>query len=215
MAGAMVSFFAARTIASSGLMNANPVLTILCCSSWRVRVDRDRDPPGTRRLSPLRIGAPPGAPDHRDRGVVVPAELLPRLLRAPRTGVSDVPARLDKTVDGARVAGPQYPNCSRSLVGVVSVVFLTWFVRSTKLGRSMRAVAEDREIAALMGIDVDRVIVWTFAVGGIFAGVAAVLLRHSSSPCSPRWGSSSGSRRSLRQWSAGSAVSRAPRSAGS
>ena len=39
----------------------------------------------------------------------------------------------------------------------------------------MRAVAEDREIAELMGIDVDRTIVTTFVIGGIFAGVAGVL----------------------------------------
>ena len=39
----------------------------------------------------------------------------------------------------------------------------------------MRAVAEDREIASLMGIDVDRVIVLTFAIGGGLAGVAGVL----------------------------------------
>ena len=39
----------------------------------------------------------------------------------------------------------------------------------------MRAVAQDREIASLMGIDVDRVIVTTFAIGGMLAGVAGVL----------------------------------------
>jgi branched-chain amino acid transport system permease protein len=36
-------------------------------------------------------------------------------------------------------------------------------------------VAEDREIAGLMGIDVDRVIVTTFAIGGLLAGVAGIL----------------------------------------
>ena len=35
----------------------------------------------------------------------------------------------------------------------------------------MRAVAQDKEIASLMGIDVDRVIVVTFAIGGVLAGV--------------------------------------------
>jgi branched-chain amino acid transport system permease protein len=39
----------------------------------------------------------------------------------------------------------------------------------------MRAVAEDKEIAALMGIDVDRTIVTVFAVGGAMAGVAALM----------------------------------------
>jgi branched-chain amino acid transport system permease protein len=43
------------------------------------------------------------------------------------------------------------------------------------MGKAMRAVAEDKEIAALMGIDVDRVIVITFAMGAAAAGVAGVL----------------------------------------
>jgi branched-chain amino acid transport system permease protein len=61
------------------------------------------------------------------------------------------------------------------VVTVVAIVFLQWFVSRTKTGKSMRAVAEDKEIASLMGIDVDRVIVVTFAIGGLLAGVAAVL----------------------------------------
>ena len=39
----------------------------------------------------------------------------------------------------------------------------------------MRAVAQDREIASLMGIDVDRVVVVTFVIGGMLAGIAGVL----------------------------------------
>ena len=39
----------------------------------------------------------------------------------------------------------------------------------------MRAVSEDKEVAALMGINVDRVIVTTFAIGGLLAGAAGVL----------------------------------------
>ena len=39
----------------------------------------------------------------------------------------------------------------------------------------MRAVAEDQEIASLMGIDVDRIVVTTFVIGGILAGIAGVL----------------------------------------
>jgi branched-chain amino acid transport system permease protein len=52
---------------------------------------------------------------------------------------------------------------------------LYWFVERTRTGKSMRAVSEDKEIAALMGIDVNRVIVITFAVGGMLAGAAGVL----------------------------------------
>jgi branched-chain amino acid transport system permease protein len=61
------------------------------------------------------------------------------------------------------------------VVAVISMVALFQFINRTKTGRAMRAVAEDKEIAALMGINVDRTIVTTFAVGGAMAGVAAIL----------------------------------------
>jgi branched-chain amino acid transport system permease protein len=61
------------------------------------------------------------------------------------------------------------------VVAVISMVALTLFVARTTTGRSMRAVAQDSEIASLMGINVDRVIVITFVIGGILAGVAGVL----------------------------------------
>ena len=61
------------------------------------------------------------------------------------------------------------------VVSVVAMIVLQLFVSRTKTGKSMRAVAEDQEIASLMGIDVDRIVVTTFAIGGILAGIAGVL----------------------------------------
>ncbi len=61
------------------------------------------------------------------------------------------------------------------VIAAVSMAGLWVFVERTKTGKAMRAVAEDKEIAALMGIDVNRTIVTTFAVGGAMAGVAGVL----------------------------------------
>ena len=61
------------------------------------------------------------------------------------------------------------------IVAAVAMVLLTLFVSRTKTGKSMRAAAEDQEIASLMGINVDRVIVTTFVIGGILAGIAGVL----------------------------------------
>jgi branched-chain amino acid transport system permease protein len=53
------------------------------------------------------------------------------------------------------------------------ILFL--FIERTKTGRAMRAVGEDREIAALMGVDVDKTIRITFAIGGALAGAAGIL----------------------------------------
>jgi branched-chain amino acid transport system permease protein len=55
------------------------------------------------------------------------------------------------------------------------MVGLTWFVKRTRVGKAMRAVAQDRVAAQLMGIDVNRVIGQTFMIGGALAGVASVV----------------------------------------
>ena len=52
---------------------------------------------------------------------------------------------------------------------------LYYFIKRTKVGKAMRAVAEDKDVAALMGIDVDRIITITFALGAVMAGAAGVL----------------------------------------
>jgi branched-chain amino acid transport system permease protein len=61
------------------------------------------------------------------------------------------------------------------VAAVVMMLCLYWFVMRTKTGKAMRSVSEDKDIAALMGINVDRVIVITFVVGAALAGAAGVL----------------------------------------
>ena len=52
---------------------------------------------------------------------------------------------------------------------------LAWVIKNTTMGKAMRAVAQDREMALQMGIDVDRVISFTFLLGGALAGAAAIM----------------------------------------
>ncbi len=60
-------------------------------------------------------------------------------------------------------------------VSFLLMLGLQWLVYGTKLGRSMRAIAQDPLAAKLMGIPVDRVIAITFAIGSALAGVGGVL----------------------------------------
>ncbi len=67
---------------------------------------------------------------------------------------------------------------TRAVVIVASLIMLVglyFFVMRTKTGKSIRAVAEDKDVAALMGIDVDRTIAITFATGAAMAGAAGIL----------------------------------------
>lgn len=61
------------------------------------------------------------------------------------------------------------------IVAIFLMIVLQLIVHRTKMGRAMRAVAEDKEVAKLMGVDVDRVIVFTFILGSALAGAGGVM----------------------------------------
>lgn len=69
------------------------------------------------------------------------------------------------------------------VVALVLMVALQWMVSRTRIGRAMRAVAQDREAAALMGVNVDRIIAITFFIGAALAGAAGFIygLQYGSS----------------------------------
>ncbi len=75
------------------------------------------------------------------------------------------------------VAGISYSWNKLAVVVITLPVLalLTWFVTSTKQGKAMRAVAQDTEASAMMGIDVNRTISVTFAIAGALAGSAAIV----------------------------------------
>ncbi|MGH3133026.1 MAG: branched-chain amino acid ABC transporter permease, partial [Gaiellaceae bacterium] len=61
------------------------------------------------------------------------------------------------------------------MIVIPVLLVLTWFVRSTRQGKAMRAVAQDTEASAMMGIDVDRTISVTFFLAGSLAAVAGLV----------------------------------------
>lgn len=61
------------------------------------------------------------------------------------------------------------------IVTTVCMIALTLFINKTKAGSAMRAVSEDKGAASLMGINVNRTISMTFAIGSFLAAVAGIL----------------------------------------
>jgi len=61
------------------------------------------------------------------------------------------------------------------LAAALLMAALYSFIQRTRIGKAIRAVSEDKEISSLMGIDIDRIIVITFIIGGMAAGAAGVL----------------------------------------
>ncbi len=58
---------------------------------------------------------------------------------------------------------------------IAMFIFLDRFVRTTRTGRSIRGVSEDLDAARMMGVNVDRVIMATFFIGGVFGGMAGFM----------------------------------------
>ncbi len=80
------------------------------------------------------------------------------------------------------------------LASVLIMIALTLFTGRTKIGKAMRAVSEDRDAAQLMGINVNRTISTTFAIGSALAAIAGVLLCSSVPTLMPTTGSMPGIR---------------------
>jgi len=62
------------------------------------------------------------------------------------------------------------------LAALVTVALVYFLLYRTRLGRAMRATADNMELAQVAGIDTERVVLWTWMIGGALAGLAGVLL---------------------------------------
>ena len=77
-------------------------------------------------------------------------------------------------------------------VCIVIMILLNLFIKKTKIGKAMRACSEDKEAAALMGINVDNIISLTFAIGSGLSAIAAILLCAAYPTVTPTLGSMPG-----------------------
>jgi branched-chain amino acid transport system permease protein len=175
MAGAYIAYFVARPLAASGFLDQHVlpslllILAVAMATSMgiAVLVERIAYRPLRRaqqRLIPLitAIGASFFL-QYTFRG----------LFGAGVQAYPDV-----RALGGEWQIGPVHLIRTQAIVlvsAVVMMLLLYGIVMRTKLGKAMRAVSEDRDAAALMGINVDGIIVFTFALGGAMAGAAGIL----------------------------------------
>ena len=174
VSGSLVGFFVADALNSSGYWASNPFIALLLVfiaamlTSMLVAVFVERI-----AYRPLRA-APRLIPLITSIGV---SFILQQILRGLfGSGIKTYP--VSPLLEGTIVIFGFQLLKSQALVittAVLMMVGLYLFVERTKTGRSMRAVAEDKEIASLMGINVDRMIVITFLVGGLMAGAGGAL----------------------------------------
>jgi branched-chain amino acid transport system permease protein len=109
-------------------------------------------------------------------GVLIAMENAALLIGGGETRSVPVPESLGFVVS---FGGLVYLPAMRVLICAVTVLAFTAlivFVRTTRTGKAMRAVAQDRVAARLLGIPIDRIASWTFAIGSGLAGLAGALV---------------------------------------
>ena len=174
MWGAFTAFFAATALNDGGMIDASPVLafflTLLTSMlvSMLVAVLLERV-----AYRPLR-GAPRLVPLITAIGASLVLQYTARGFYG--SGVRAYPGF--GLFEGTVEIGPIRIDTVEVVVILAALVLmfaLYFFINRTRTGRAMRAVSEDKDVAAMMGINVDRIIVTTFAIGGLLAGAAGIL----------------------------------------
>ncbi len=100
------------------------------------------------------------------------------------------------TVPGIKLAGGRLSISGETIVTIIVCIVimaaLTAFINKTRIGQAMLAVSEDRGAATLMGINVNRTIAITFAIGSALAAIAGALLCSTYPSLTPYTGSMPG-----------------------
>jgi len=174
MSGPFIAYFVAVPLAQSGFMDSSPVIGLLIIilvamlTSMSVAVLLERI-----AYRPLR-GAPRLVPLITAIGASFFLQYTFRGLFG--TGIRPFPDI--QILKGAWTIGQVSIMRVQVVVIVAAVLMMAGLyaiVQYTKIGKAIRSVSEDQDASRLMGIDVDRVIMLTFAIGGAMAGAAGVL----------------------------------------
>jgi len=174
MWGAFTAFFAASALNDAGMMEANPILAFFLVLGTAMLVSM------VVAIMLERIAYRPlrGAPRLVPLITAIGASLFLQYTARGFYG-SGVRAYPDYNLfDGVLAFGPIAMSVKQGVVIFAAfslMIALYLFINRTRTGRAMRAVSEDKDVAAMMGIDVNRIIVTTFAIGGLLAGAAGIL----------------------------------------
>ena len=145
------------------------LIALLCavvvCSVLNFTHREDRLPAAAQR-------AAPGAADHRDGHEPAAADAGDDHLEAELQVVPDLLPRDPIFIGGAVT---NFTQITILVVTAITLGGLMWLVNKTKLGRAMRATAENPRVAALMGVRPDNVISATFVIGAALAALAGVM----------------------------------------
>jgi len=173
MAGAFTAVFLANYQANSGFLDRSPFLAIL---SWLI----------------LAVAVSTGIALLLERIAYRPLRNAPRLvplitaigasfaLQYTFRGMYGTQFRSYPTVPALQgrvsVFGFQVPIVQLVVIfaAIIMMLILYFYVERTKRGKAMRSVSEDHDVSRLMGVDIDKIIVTTFAVGGALAGAAGI-----------------------------------------
>ncbi len=177
MSGAFAGYFVAVGLLSVGVLNAGPLATIISVVVMIAAAVAIATPTAllVERIAyrPLR-NAPRLVPLIAAIGASFFLQYTVRGLFGPGIYAYPTVNILEDTlsIPGVRV---RWVDVIVVVSALLMMTGLYLFVMRTKMGTAIRAVSEDKETAALMGIDVNRAIVTTFGLGAAMAGAAGVL----------------------------------------
>jgi len=183
MIGAYAGFFTLEALNRSGASDEYPVLVIITCfligmivsMVGGIALERIAYRPlrGAPRLVPL-ISAI-GASIFLQNAALLMFGATRRSYKNPAILERGQGWTIGEGVLGANGVLITYTGALTFVLSILLMIGLYILVQRTKMGKAMRAVAENKEVAALMGIDVDQVISRTFALSGLLAGAAGVM----------------------------------------